>query len=262
MDVLGIRLLPADDQQAPRDDRPFQLPASVRSVAAVEVQGTDLERMGEQARMAVAKVLRTLRVALHNGMGINPKQLRFRTSTLYAFDDTSYGWSERPDVAYPLTLTQPALDKVSEHPVAAVPAQPVTGVEQQANIALSWIERSIFADDPLVALLYLFFALEALIGDTSEGPKAHGLAFRQAMLSHMASGGFSHPSKTVFLYTDVRNAAVHGGSVQGVDWDLVHNSPRTSGRCSGMPSPLPRVSESATEPSSCARSTDMQIVRS
>jgi hypothetical protein len=62
------------------------------------------------------------------------------------------------------------------------------------------MERSSFADEHLVALLYLFFALEALLSDTSEGRKAHGLAFRQATLGHVATEQLSHPDDTLLLY--------------------------------------------------------------
>jgi hypothetical protein len=42
---------------------------------------------------------------------------------------------------------------------------------------LRWIERARFTGEPLIALLYLFFALEALLGDKPEGLKADDLAF-------------------------------------------------------------------------------------
>ncbi len=77
-----------------------------------------------------------------------------------------------------------------------------------------------------MALLYLFFGLEALLGDTSAGLKAPSIAFRQAMLSHLVTGTFPHPSKTYLLYDEVRSAAVHGedvpnvseGDVREFDW--------------------------------------------
>jgi hypothetical protein len=40
--------------------------------------------------------------------------------------------------------------------------------------------------------------------------KAHGLAFREMMLSHIISSGFRHPNRTFFFYDQVRSAAVHG----------------------------------------------------
>lgn len=60
------------------------------------------------------------------------------------------------------------------------------------------MERARFTEERLVALLFLFFALESLLG--KRGPKAHGLAFPQAMLSHIVTGAFMHPDKTWCLY--------------------------------------------------------------
>jgi len=59
--------------------------------------------------------------------------------------------------------------------------------------------------------LYLFFALEAILGDRSEGLKAPALAIRRALLGWLVTSGFSHPSRTFLLYDDLRSAAaVHG----------------------------------------------------
>lgn len=67
-----------------------------------------------------------------------------------------------------------------------------------------------FATEPLVRLLYLFFALESLLGDTGESQKAGLIALRRAMLSHAMGRGFTHPSRAYGLYEKVRSAAVHG----------------------------------------------------
>ncbi len=61
-------------------------------------------------------------------------------------------------------------------PISTLPASGGTGVEQSANRALEWFERAQLATDPLIELLYLFFALEAILGDTSEGLKGEQLA--------------------------------------------------------------------------------------
>jgi hypothetical protein len=93
----------------------------------------------------------------------------------------------------------------------------------EGDLALRWMERAWLAGDPLVALLYLFFALEGLLGDKSEGLKAHGLAFRQTMLSHVATGGFGHPNETWFLYDQVRSSAVHGEIAPEISSDIVRS---------------------------------------
>lgn len=82
---------------------------------------------------------------------------------------------------------------------------------------MGWIERAIFTDGPLVALLYRFFALEALLGDKSSGLKGEQLAFRRATFSHAVTGGFRHPETALWLYEEVRNNAVHGESMPDVD---------------------------------------------
>jgi hypothetical protein len=70
-------------------------------------------------------------------------------------------------------------------------------------------------------MLFLFFALESLLGDKSEGLKAAGLAFRRAMLSIATTERFAHPDRMLLLYDRVRSAAVHGEQVPEVTWDLV-----------------------------------------
>jgi hypothetical protein len=75
---------------------------------------------------------------------------------------------------------------------------------------LGWFERSQLATDSLIELLYLFVALEAILGDTSEGLKAPALAIWRAMLGLAASGSFAHPARVYVLYDAVRSAAVHG----------------------------------------------------
>jgi Zn-dependent alcohol dehydrogenase len=45
-------------------------------------------------------------------------------------------------------------------------------VERRANTALRWFEQAQLAGDPLMEVLFCFTALEAILGDTSEGLKA------------------------------------------------------------------------------------------
>jgi hypothetical protein len=46
--------------------------------------------------------------------------------------------------------------------------------------------------------------------------KAHGLAFREMMLSHVIEGGFRHPNATFSYYDQIRSVAVHGGQAPDV----------------------------------------------
>ena len=220
--LLGLRLLSVTDPAIPaRIASWFDLEPPVGSVAVVPITGTKLGAMGERARELVAHALRVTRVGLRDQPGIHDRQLRFRTGIAYAFSNDTSGWSSREDTAYELTFTTSLLGAMADRPVWKLPPAPVTDIEKKADLALRWMERARFSGEPLVALLFLFFALEALLGDTSEGLKADALAFRQLVLSHIVSGGFRHPNKTWFLYERVRSAAVHGEEAPLVDDEAV-----------------------------------------
>ncbi len=108
----------------------------------------------------------------------------------------------------------------------ALPAEPRTDIERKALVAARWMEQAFLAGDELVALLYRFFALEALLGRKSEGLKAHGLAFRQMVLGHAVTGSFGHPNATLLLYDKIRSGAVHGEEVPGVSTAILNNVER------------------------------------
>ena len=220
--ACGTELVPLSDERLPSaDPRWFPLDAPVGCCAAVPVSGTNHGHMADWAREQATHSLRLLRIALREWIGGNSRQLRFRLGISYAFDEQLSGWAQRDDVAYDLTYGAPLLKVVDGQPIAQLPQQPTCDIEKKANLAAKWVERAWLSGEPLVSLLYLFFALEALLGDKSEGLKAHGLAFRQAMLSHVAMGGFTHPNETWFLYDVVRSAAVHGEDVPEVSWEMV-----------------------------------------
>ena len=70
-------------------------------------------------------------------------------------------------------------------------------------------------------MLFLFFALESILGNKAEGLKAHSLALNRAMLGLIVDGGFAHPARTYLLYDEVRSAAVHGEEAPEVDEKVV-----------------------------------------
>jgi hypothetical protein len=226
--VLGLLLLPANDPRVPKPHGSPSLDPDARSVAAVDVRGTNYAETAARAQARASHALRVLRVALRDHPWINQAQLRFRIGRTYAFDDRLAGWRQWPHAAYELDLNDELLKSVEEHPVSRLGVTPANDIERRVDIALRWMERAWLAGEPLIDLLYLFFALEALLGDKSEGLKGQGLAFRQAMLTHAVTGGFEHPNKTLFLYGEVRSAAVHGSAppevdeqtVRGVRWSL------------------------------------------
>jgi hypothetical protein len=87
--------------------------------------------------------------------------------------------------------------------------------------ALRWFDRAQLEADPVIALLFLFSALEGLLGEKSEGLKAGKLTMRRAMLGLLASGGFTDPDRTLRLYDEVRSYAVHGEETPAVGENLV-----------------------------------------
>lgn len=222
VEVLGIRFLAVADERVPAAEGGFRLTLPVGSVAVANVSGTNYQRMAERARAEAAHVLRVLRVAFQANPGLHAGQLRFRLGDGYAFDDRIRGWRAPDDAAYELTVMEQLIDAAITEPVSKLPSTPTTDIEKKADLAVRWLERATLSGDPLVALLYLFFALEALLGRKDGKVKALDLAFRQTMLSHIVTGGFSDPNNTYFLYDEVRSAAVHGEAAPELDWRAVH----------------------------------------
>jgi len=210
----GVRLLPVDDPQVPPPTPWFVLEKPTGCVAAVEVEGSSFARMADRARDRVNHLLRAVRIA--QSAHVQDFQLRFRIGIGYAFDDRLRGWNRRDDEAYELRLTEQIAKGLLSHPAMSVPVSERSDIEEKAALAMGWMERACLTGDNLIAMLYRFFALEALLGDKSEGLKAHGLAFREMMLSHAIGGGFRHPNATFFYYDQIRSVAVHGGQAPDV----------------------------------------------
>ena len=213
-----VQLLPVDDPRIPSPSPWFVLDKPTGCVAAVEVEGSNLGPMADRARNRVNHLLRAIRIA--RARYIAARQLRFHIGIGYAFDDRLSGWNRSDDDAYELTLTEQAAAEVMSHPAMSVPMFERSDIEEKAAIAMGWMERAYLTGDNLVAMLYRFFALEAILGDKSEGLKAHGLAFREMMLSHIIDGGFRHPNATFYDYEQIRSVAVHGGQAPDVPKDV------------------------------------------
>jgi hypothetical protein len=158
-----------------------------------------------------------LRVAMRESPGYNAEQLRFRMTPGYAFARReAMAWSLPPDIAWNNTLPE-NLSEILSRPVARLAISAENKVEKKALVALDWMERAYLSGDNLVGMLYLFFAMESLLGDTAEGLKSHKLAYRQMMLGHIIMGGFGNPNETLVMYVKIRNAAVHGEDLPQVD---------------------------------------------
>jgi hypothetical protein len=216
-EVAGIRLLPLNHPGIPDTNPLFKLDPSIASVAAVPVTGTSKVQMAARARKLAEHALRVVRIALRQeDRGLHPRQLRFRLATSHAFADGAGGWQMQNDAALPTGL--PAdLTAILASPVAGLP--PIAAkksINEKALLAVEWLDRAVFTSDPLVATLFRFFALEALLGDASAGLKNGTLAFRQMTLSEIANGWFFDPDDTFLQYDQVRSYAVHGETTPAV----------------------------------------------
>lgn len=195
----------------------FSLQPPVGSVQAVEVTGTNLDRMAERARAVADQDLAALRVALRSCRGVHDQQLRFCRATGYSFGGDLVGWRLHEDHPIELGLGDSTLETIRGSALLTLPITGANGVQKKARLALGWIERALLSVDPLESLLFGFFALEALLGDTNWGKKAHLLAFRRALLEVATRGSFANPNRLYLFYGEVRSAAVHGSAAPPVD---------------------------------------------
>lgn len=148
----------------------------IASYAVVRVTGTNDVLIVARARKLAEHAFRVLRIALRQtSHGLNPEQLRFRLGTSYAFADRG-GWQRHTDSAYPLELSTDWTSVLATAVASLPPTATRKSINEKALIAVGWLDRAVFTPDPLVATLYRFFALEALLGDTAEGLKNGPLA--------------------------------------------------------------------------------------
>lgn len=138
------------------------------------------------------------------------QQLRFRLGYSAWFETGAGSWTNPPGEAWELELADELLRKAQNAPLFELPLQGRNDVEKRTNIALKWFEQAQLVGDPLMEVLFCFTALEAILGDASEGEKGSNLALRRGVLSLLTDDGMSHPSATFTLYDRVRSSAVHG----------------------------------------------------
>jgi hypothetical protein len=172
--------------------------------------------------------LRQLRAGLREHRMIPDQQLRFRLGNSYWFDGGGGGWSTRSDQIIDVGLNEELVELATSTEIAELPAEGGTSIEKAARRALQWFDDALLATDPLKEVLYLFFALEGILGDKSDKLKGENLALRRALLSHKLDQGFTHPGRIYGLYDEVRSEAVHGGEplevskseVSNFQWDV------------------------------------------
>lgn len=218
VDLFGIKLLPAADVEVPRQLVVLANLVEAHGademgcVAATEVSGTSGVHMAARAREAAEHALRLLRITLRAHREISDRDLRFKLGQVWWLDDGSHQWTMPDRLPTPLRLRNDLIELATAQPIASLRASSRTNIEEHARIALSWFEKAQLDDDPVSQMLYLFFALEAILGDRSEGLKGEKLALRRAILGHMTTGSFRNPARAYVLYDQVRSKAVHGGT--------------------------------------------------
>lgn len=188
-----------------REELKISVAPAIKAIAAVVVQGTDQRAMAERARLQAEHALRVLRISLREDRWVHPFQLRFRLGDHYAFESgLGGGWEAPSNAGWEVELDAELLDLARRQPIWSTPMAPETGLERRIDRAMRWVEQAFLVEDSLLELLFCFFALEALLGDKSEGLKAQGLAFRRALLDSVTRERFAHPNRVAFLYEEVR----------------------------------------------------------
>jgi hypothetical protein len=210
LELHGVTLMPRPLDATEGTSRAVDSPPPPGSVVAVPCVGTNRRRMMERARPLAEHAVRILRATLRENQFTPDRQLRFRVGYVYWFEDTLAGWTTPPEEGWELELDDQLLTKARRVPVFRLPPNPRNEVERRALLALKWFEQSQLAVDPIMELLFGFSALEAILGNKSEGLKGNALALRRAVLGLRTRGHFRHPSSMFLLYDEVRSAAVHG----------------------------------------------------
>lgn len=219
IEVAGVSLLPRVGDETEKLN--ISIAPEVKTVAAVPVSGTDLNAMAQRARSHAEHALRILRISLREDRTVHAYQLRFRLGGHYAFESGLGGWESPANVGWELEIDDELLRVAAQQPLWAAPLRPATKLERRVDRAMRWIEQAFVVGDELLELLFCFFALEALLGDKSDGLKAHALAFRRALLGSVVRGHFAHPNRLALLYDKVRSAAVHGSEPPEVEAKLL-----------------------------------------
>lgn len=212
-----VFLPPNDTELAEPISEVLRLGPQDGTVAQVRVSGTNPGRMADRARAIVDAALRALRLDIGlSQMGVRDEQLRFRRADTFAFDDGRGGWQLAPGWSTDLEAIPDIAAHLADGPFSKFVKPPADGLHASVGIALKWLERATFADDPLIASLFSFFGLEAVLGRTSDKQKGDSLAVRVMTLDHEMTGSFSHPNRLWHDYGRIRSAAVHGSDLPAV----------------------------------------------
>jgi hypothetical protein len=205
-ELFGATLIPASDASLPT--WLGGAPSPLDSVIAVTTTGTSGLRMMERGKESAEHALRLLRAGLREHRSIVDDQLRFRLGTHYWFTvngEPRAGWQRRPGEPITFELNHQMVDLAKTPPIADLREHGPNDVERRAGRALAWWERSFSATDPVIKIVFLFTALEAILGNRSEGIKSDDLAMHRAALSEALDEGFlSQAGRSVCTSTSAR----------------------------------------------------------
>ena len=87
---------------------------------------------------------------------------------------------------------------------------PKKSINEKALLAVEWLDRAVFMPDPLVATLFRFFALEALLGKASERLETDSCPPADDAQPRSRTSTSSHPDDMFLQYDQVLPYAVHG----------------------------------------------------
>ncbi|MBA3807691.1 MAG: hypothetical protein H0X28_04755 [Solirubrobacterales bacterium] len=228
-ELFGASFIPANDAGLPT--WLGGAPSPLDSVIAVETRGTSGLGMMERGKESAEHALRLLRAGVREHRSIVDDQLRFRLGTHYWFtmdEEPRAGWKRRPGEPITFQLNDQLAELATSPPIAELREHGSNEVERRASRALEWWERSFVATDPMIKIVFLFTALEAILGNSSEGIKSEDLAMHRAALSEALNEGFSTPDRALGLYEYVRSMAIHGEEPMAVsreeaqtfEWDI------------------------------------------
>lgn len=217
--VDGVEFLALPDENTD-DGKHLRRDNATGCVAQVAVTGTDPHRATERGRERVRHTLAVLRVSFANAeRGFHANQLRFRLGQMYIIDQ-GHGFSRHKDAAFPITFDRPMKEALPNLAVISIPFDGKTDIQKRLALAVSWLDAAHMDASPIHRVGFLFTALEAMLGDQSEGLKAPALVFYRTALGHAVKGMFPDPYRLYFLYEQVRSYATHGEAAEVTDDDV------------------------------------------
>ncbi|WP_194920876.1 hypothetical protein [Catenulispora rubra] len=217
--VGDVVLLPLPDAST-REGQHLRHDSAAGCMAQLEVTGTNSIRAIERGRERARHALSLLRLSLADMNALNQKQLRFRLGEMYLTEGYE-GFSRHSDVAYGMDFPKPIIEVFPTFRPLDIPFNNGTEIETRIGLALSWIDAAYMDASPIHRIGFLFTALEAILGDSSEGLKAPALVFYRTALGHIVRGHFPDPNRLYYLYDRVRSYATHGEPTPDVSEDDV-----------------------------------------